>query len=125
MARSLPDEHYWSVLPGRGARRPPRVQVRRRLFTYARRKPGVAFRRRRPDVQQRDRPVAERDLIWHALFLQERARHPRHLRAGLRVVESADRDGRTALGTSQRLSPRTEQPAEPVLPEPAAHLAQG
>ena len=55
LARSLPGQRHRPVLPGRVAGRPARIQVRLRLRALAGREPHDALRRRRHDLQQRDR----------------------------------------------------------------------
>ncbi len=79
----------------------------------------VALRRCRHDLQQRDRPRAERDAVCDAVLHEDRRRRARAVRAGQRLVEATDGDRRPALGAPQRLPAGTEQPGQPVLPQPA------
>ena len=72
VARSLPGQRHGQVLSGRVRRRPSRIQVRLRPRARADREPRRPLRRRRPDLQQRHRPFAERDAVRHARSTRSR-----------------------------------------------------
>ena len=93
------------------ARRPARVQVRLRQRARAGREPGRAVRRCRLHIQQRHRPVAERDAVRRRRsYSKTGGRRHGALRAGQLLDQAPDAHRRRAMGAARRLPARAGQP---------------
>ena len=85
-------------LPGRVARRSPRVQGRLRPRARADREPCRAIRRRRPAIQQRHGSCTVRDAVWHAVLLEDRRGRDLDLCAGQLLDQESHHHRRRAVG---------------------------
>ena len=86
-------------LPGRVARRSPRVQGRLRPRARADREPCRALRRHRPAIQQHHGSFTVRDAVWHAVLLEVRRGRDLDLCAGQLLDQESHRHRRRAVGT--------------------------